>query len=472
MVRVKARVLVETSLLLTVVFFGVFSVYVLREPVRLGFCSGGGIIVPDDFQKIGWAVGNASEGDTILVKSGSYFESQVIVDKTVTLIGENAENTIIDGGGTLQTIFLVIANNVVIENFTLQNTNFAGYPPTPAVSLSNVTSVTLSSCFFKNVGVGVEIRSSNFTGISHGKISNSTIGVLIRGISYSNVVSGNILENDSLAVSVSSSTCSNNRVFHNSFLNDTNMVSDFGSFDSYDDGYPSGGNFWSGYAGTDLFHGQYQNETGSDGILDVSYLSSGNALDGYPFIFPLTEIEVAAGGSSFFLQISTDANVTGYFFNDTAKSVNLMVQPHASGNDSCRITIPRGLLSTNGTSEWRVSETYLNGTASDRPYWAMNDSENSYIYLAHIQSDIAQIEIRGTSVLSEVSIPLMAMGVILVSVSLLFAKRLTKREKNNLSHVFSNDARMILPPSLLQRATCFLRVPKTLSRASEKSRQT
>jgi hypothetical protein len=457
--------------LLTVVFFGVFSVYVLREQVRLGFCSGGEIIVPDDFQKIGWAVGNASEGNTILVKSGSYFESLIFIDKAVTLIGENAENTIIDGGGTIQSIFHVIANNVIIENLTLQDTSSTTYPSTPAVSLSSTANVTLTNDFFKNVGCGVEIRSSNFTGISDSSISNSTYGILVRDSSHNNVITGDTFENDSIAVSISSNTCSYNRIFHNNFLNNTNQVSDFGSFNSYDDGYPSGGNFWGNYAGQDLLSGPYQNETGSDGILDVGY-PSGNPLDRYPFGSPLTEIEVTAGGSSFFLQISTDANVTGYFLNDTAKSINLMVQPDTSGNDSCRITIPRGLLSTNDTSEWRVSETYLNGTASDRPYWTMNDSENSYIYLTHIQSDIAQIEIRGTNVLSEVSIPLMAIGAILVSASLLFAKRLTNRGKNNLLHVLSNDTRMILPPSLLQRATCFLRVPKTLSRASEKSRQT
>jgi hypothetical protein len=427
-VIVKARAVLEAGLLLILVFSGVLSVYMLSEPARLGFCDGGVIVVPDDFQKIGWAVGNASGGNTILVRSGYFFESQVIVDKTVTLIGEKAENTIIDGGGTLQSIFLVIANNVVIENLTLQNTYSAAYPPTPAVSLSNVTNVTLVNVFCRNVGCGVEIRSSNFTRVSHGRISNSTYGVLIRGNSYDNVVAGNSLENNSLAVSISSTTCSYNRIFHNNFLNNTNQFSDFGSFNSYDDGYPSGGNFWGDYTEQDLFSGQYQNETGSDGILDMGY-PSGNPLDRYPFGSPLTEIGVTAGGSSFFLQISTDVNVTGYFLNDTAKSINLMVQPHTSGNDSCRITIPKILLSTNDTSEWRVSETYLNGTASDRPYWAMNDSENSYIYLTHIQSDIAQIEIRGTNVLSEVSIPLMAIGVILVSASLLFAKRLTRRRK-------------------------------------------
>jgi PKD repeat protein len=39
----------------------------------------------------------------------------------------------------------------------------------------------------------------------------------------------------------------------------------------WDDGYPSGGNYWNDYAGTDLYSGPYQNETGSDGIGDTWY---------------------------------------------------------------------------------------------------------------------------------------------------------------------------------------------------------
>ncbi len=36
--------------------------------------------------------------------------------------------------------------------------------------------------------------------------------------------------------------------------------------------YPSGGNYWNDYDGIDLKSGQYQNESGSDGIGDSSYI--------------------------------------------------------------------------------------------------------------------------------------------------------------------------------------------------------
>jgi PKD repeat protein len=54
----------------------------------------------------------------------------------------------------------------------------------------------------------------------------------------------------------------------------------------WDDGYPSGGNYWSGYAGVDLYSGPYQNQTGSDGIGDTPYVVGVNNQDHYPLTIP------------------------------------------------------------------------------------------------------------------------------------------------------------------------------------------
>jgi len=54
----------------------------------------------------------------------------------------------------------------------------------------------------------------------------------------------------------------------------------------WDDGYPVGGNFWSDYNGTDIYHGSYQNETGSDGIGDTAYFIDTYNPDHYPLVKP------------------------------------------------------------------------------------------------------------------------------------------------------------------------------------------
>ncbi|MBE3137036.1 MAG: right-handed parallel beta-helix repeat-containing protein [Thermoplasmata archaeon] len=78
-------------------------------------------------------------------------------------------------------------------------------------------------------------------------------------------------------------------LYHNNFVNNT----PYNAYDinpsTWDDGYPSGGNFWDDYTGTDIFQGPGQNISGSDGIGDTPYTNiaggSGNQ-DDYPLMNP------------------------------------------------------------------------------------------------------------------------------------------------------------------------------------------
>ena len=81
--------------------------------------------------------GHTSSGDVIYVKAGTYYEN-LVIDKAVTLMGEDRETTIIDGGnaGTAITVdgstnfwahmssnFTVSPINVTITGFTIRNGN-------------------------------------------------------------------------------------------------------------------------------------------------------------------------------------------------------------------------------------------------------------------------------------------------------------------------------------------------------------
>jgi len=85
------------------------------------------VVVPDDFPTIQAAIGNCTEGSTIHVRNGIYNEP-LIIDKPLTLIGENRQNTIIKGlfekstPSTNHTVYAAVnitANNVVLSNFNI-----------------------------------------------------------------------------------------------------------------------------------------------------------------------------------------------------------------------------------------------------------------------------------------------------------------------------------------------------------------
>jgi hypothetical protein len=77
---------------------------------------------------------------------------------------------------------------------------------------------------------------------------------------------------------------SNNKVFHNNFIGNViqAMHTSLGSSapNIWDDGYPSGGNYWSDYEA----RYPHASETDGSGIWNVSYSILGDNPDNYPLV--------------------------------------------------------------------------------------------------------------------------------------------------------------------------------------------
>jgi parallel beta-helix repeat protein len=144
---------------------------------------------------------------------------------------------------------------------------------------------TVSGNNMTNNGYGVVLWSSSNNTVSGNDITNNTYGVYLWYSSLNNV-SGNNITNNVFGLRLYNS--SNNKFYHSNFINNTQQVfiemSGYGN--AWDDDYPSGGNYWSDYAGVDLFSGPYQNETGSDGMGDSPYIVEVDNQDNYPLMNP------------------------------------------------------------------------------------------------------------------------------------------------------------------------------------------
>jgi len=99
------------------------------------------IIVPDDYATIQAAVDKASQGDIVLVKAGKYelAEGQILViNKSISLVGENPNNTIITlrprlieptlpfALPTYEGSIKIDANDVQLSGFTINHTGDSG----------------------------------------------------------------------------------------------------------------------------------------------------------------------------------------------------------------------------------------------------------------------------------------------------------------------------------------------------------
>jgi hypothetical protein len=125
---------------------------------------------------IGAAVAQVSAGGEVIVASGFYPESAIVLDKAVSVIGVSRLNTLVDGGGS--DIFVVRSGDVALEGLTLQN-GTRGVRVVQAATPIN--GVTLSALRVRNQSVaGVEVSANTSVAglaISDSLLLNNAIGV-------------------------------------------------------------------------------------------------------------------------------------------------------------------------------------------------------------------------------------------------------------------------------------------------------
>jgi hypothetical protein len=185
------------------------------------------ITVPDDYPTIQAAIGNATAGDTVYVRKGIYYApyfNVIVIDKPLSLIGEDASSTIIDGidrgeysmGHYVMTWngITLDAPNSTISGFTIRNMNHAIINGHSSPSGDRILGNNLSNNKVPIAWGGTDflIEGNNITdndeamniGGLNGLISNNTIEGL--AVYAQNItISGNCISNIGLSIGQSNS---------------------------------------------------------------------------------------------------------------------------------------------------------------------------------------------------------------------------------------------------------------------------
>jgi len=221
--------------------------------------------------------------------------------------------------------YLISQSNILIDHSTFPN---AGY-----LALVNSTNVTVRGLTLTRNRDGLTFAHTMNSVIENVNASYNGYGMVLIDSHY-NTIRRNIISNNWIGIVLWHDTnwyfptpSTYNKIYHNNFIDNSENVWSWSTLNSWDNGYPSGGNYWSDYTGSDNYSGVNQNQPGSDGIGDTPYqrvLTARKVYDRYPFMKPLSKISgyvtdeyLRTGLACVALELSTGATVStrsdGYY---------------------------------------------------------------------------------------------------------------------------------------------------------------
>ena len=270
--------------------------------------------------------GTVDPTDAPIQKNGNVYTftdniiAALIVQKSDLTI--NGDNFSLKGDADNYGIFLNNVNNITIEDLVIENCNVGIYFSSSDNNTVTGTTITenldhgillyyannnkiTESMLVYNYGIAIEIdhstnniitqnsminndgnalvlyNSSENTGSANEINDNGANGIYLYSSSNNQLIANNISLNVDSGIYLYSDS-DNNNIYHNNLFDNNEQVTISSSgANIWDNGIPSGGNYWSDYNG--------QDNTG-DGIGDTPYIINQNNQDNYPlsetFIIP------------------------------------------------------------------------------------------------------------------------------------------------------------------------------------------
>jgi parallel beta-helix repeat protein len=146
---------------------------------------------PGNYSTIQGAIDDTVAGDTVFVydDSSPYYEN-VIVDESITLLGENKETTIIDGSMNGDVVKITF-NNVDFSGFSVRNSQEPDYYAGIQISSS---SVSIHDCNIYNTTFGVYVTDGAHNSISYNHFENNYVGIVVT--KRCSIIGNTLMNND------------------------------------------------------------------------------------------------------------------------------------------------------------------------------------------------------------------------------------------------------------------------------------
>lgn len=373
--------------------------------------------VPSDYPTIQEAIDAAAPGDVIQVSGQTYYEN-IIVNKSVWLIGENPETTIIDGSKA-GTVIHVYADNVKISGFTVRNSGIGGIEFFSGVHVdlstnieivrNNITNdefgvlledarniVISDNTISHSIGNAIYLGNSTSNTISTNIITNNTYGVWLEWSSSYNVIRGNTITNGSKGIRLAGNS-NNNAVYGNTLQDNDDGIDLSSSFNTICENTLRRNSYGvysvsSKEAGNTLYRNNFINNMIQVSILNKSLVKTwdngvegnywsdytGEDLNGdgigdtdvphrefdwHPLVEPWSALRifnVTLNGENYVVVTLSNSTIASFNFNQSLEQISFKVTGPSNALGFCNVTIPKTLLKSEPPKDWTVAVDGVN----------------------------------------------------------------------------------------------------------------
>lgn len=283
-----------------------FNVYVATDStvhIYLRACSS---------EMISYFIENASDASSTQITFGYlkpcttyYLYEDSYVNETAFMTDDNGSYTYTQDLSTLHAVFIqpvhstvyvntdttlqsdiygdvvITASNIVLD---LNGHNIIGTPQTwIGIDDSYTNNVIIENGGITNQYLGIYLGDTWSVTIRNMTLSWSYLDVEMSGV-WNSLIVENTFAPSGYPLEIGWQS-SGNTIYHNNFMDGNCRIAQ-GYPNVWDDGYPSGGNYWSSYTAADAYHGPNQDIPGGDGIGDSPYVFNADNIDHYPLMHP------------------------------------------------------------------------------------------------------------------------------------------------------------------------------------------
>jgi len=220
-----------------------------------------------------------SNNDIIRNNNVSNQRIGIILNSSYSIVEKNIVNDNMDAKNSG---IIILGSHNLIRNNSASNNTVGIYACSClfhgnyyAISINNTIEDNIAS---KNYVSGIVLDNSSYNKVIHNTMdSNNLAGIVLDHLSNNNEMKENNVSKNNFGILAGISD--NNLIYHNNFVNNVENANETGT-NLWDDGYPSGGNYWDDYMGIDA---------DNDGMGDTPYsIPGGTSIDRYPLIKPFS----------------------------------------------------------------------------------------------------------------------------------------------------------------------------------------